>query len=229
MIRLRLPIFCLAVLLAGACGIQSASAARFDHDKLKSVGVTPHEVVGGSTTAVTGMVTLEDPAPTGGTVITLASSDTLSVNVPSMVTVAAGATTATFAVTTLQVDRNTYTEITAGLGHEKRHCHLEVHRFEVTDFDFDPSTIKGGGTAFTGFQQTVGTITLSAPAGPSGVVVTLTSDGSGTSLANTITVPAGATSVNFSLTAGAVTKKTVEHMTATVGHSHKTTKLTVTP
>jgi hypothetical protein len=146
-----------------------------------------------------------------------------------MVTVAAGATTATFAVTTLQVDRDTYTEIAAGLGHETKHCHLEIHRFEVRDFDFNPDTIKGGGTAFTGFQQTVGTVTLSAPAGPSGVVVTLTSDGGGTSLVNTLTVPSGATSVNFSLTAGAVTKKTVEHITATVGHSHKTTKLTITP
>ena len=47
----------------------------------------------------TGTVTINGPAPAGGARVTLASSNTLIATVPSSVTIAAGATTATFSVT----------------------------------------------------------------------------------------------------------------------------------
>ena len=51
--------------------------------------------------SVTGTVTLNGPAPTGGLAIALTSSDTSRATVPSSVTVPAGATSATFSVATL--------------------------------------------------------------------------------------------------------------------------------
>jgi hypothetical protein len=64
---------------------------------LSSVGVNPASVTTGATT--TGTVTLSAPAPTGGIAIELWTTGAVAF-VPSQVTVAAGATTATFTITT---------------------------------------------------------------------------------------------------------------------------------
>jgi hypothetical protein len=56
---------------------------------------------------------LNGPAPTGGMVVTLSSSRTSTAQVPASVTVAAGQTTATFAITTLAVTQNRTATISA--------------------------------------------------------------------------------------------------------------------
>jgi len=76
-----------------------------------SVGLSPGTVVGGAGT--TGTVTLSSGAPAGGAVVTLGSSNTAVATVPGSVTVAAGATTATFAVTTVAVGASTQVMVTA--------------------------------------------------------------------------------------------------------------------
>jgi len=78
---------------------------------LSVVNVSPATVLGGG--ASTGTVTLSGQAPTGGTVVSLTSSNTSAAQVPSSITVAAGATTATFVVTTSSVAANTSVTITA--------------------------------------------------------------------------------------------------------------------
>jgi PKD repeat protein len=67
---------------------------------LNSLFVNPTSVVGGSTAQ--GTVALSGPAPAGGVSITL-SDNSSAVTVPSSVTVAAGASTATFTVQTVRV------------------------------------------------------------------------------------------------------------------------------
>lgn len=229
MLRLRASMLWAAISIAAVCALGSASAsARFHHPRLKSVHVTPHEVTGGSAESVTGTVRLEGPAPAGGEVVTLACDAPPTVSVPTSVVVPQGDSSATFAVSTSQVLKDTEVRISAGLNGEVRHCYLRVKRFDVVSFSFNPSTIKGG-SIFTGFQSTAGTVVISAPAGPSGIVVQLSSDTNGTSLTNAITVPAGATSVVFALIAGSVTSTEVVHMTASIGFSQKTTKLTIVP
>jgi hypothetical protein len=65
-----------------------------------SLTLDPSTVAGGSGATSTGTVTLSGPAPAGGTVLSLSSSNTdLAASVPS-ITVPAGATTATFTVAT---------------------------------------------------------------------------------------------------------------------------------
>ncbi len=80
---------------------------------LASLTVTPASVRGRRN--ATGKVTLSGAAPSGGVSVTLASSNVAAV-VPSSVTVAAGATEATFSVTTARVRRNTRVTLTATLG-----------------------------------------------------------------------------------------------------------------
>ncbi len=78
---------------------------------LTSVSVSPASVQGGVSS--TGTVTLSGPAPAGGAVVTLTSSNTAAAQVPASVTVLAGATTATFTATTSPVASNTAVTITA--------------------------------------------------------------------------------------------------------------------
>jgi len=77
---------------------------------LQNLTLSPSSVAGG--TGVTGTVTLTGPASTGGAVVTLASNSAAA-KAPSSVTVPAGATSATFNITTSAVNSNTNATITA--------------------------------------------------------------------------------------------------------------------
>jgi hypothetical protein len=72
---------------------------------LSAFTVTPGSVTGG--TPATGKVTLPSAAPAGGTVVNLSTNLPLAATVPASVTVPAGATSATFTVTTFPVDTTT--------------------------------------------------------------------------------------------------------------------------
>ena len=65
---------------------------------LTKIVVNPTKVVGSSKTTVTGGVEINSPAPSGGLVIKLGSSDTTAVTVPDTVTIPSGKTTVTFTV-----------------------------------------------------------------------------------------------------------------------------------
>jgi len=228
MFRFRVSVFCLSALILGGSGLGTVSAAvRFHKHELKSLDIAPSKVVGGSTVVVTGTVTLTEPADSGGDVVNLSSSDASAAAVPTSVTVPGGETSATFTVTTLQVYTHKRARIRAELGSTHKERELHVHPFEVTSFSFNPSTVTEG-SVFGGLETTVGTVTLSAPAGPNGVTVQLTSNASGISLP-TLTVPEGATTVNFSLLPAGVSAVTIIKFTASVGCSHQTTHLTVDP
>jgi hypothetical protein len=84
--------------VAQASGSASAPASA---PALSSVQVNPGNVVGGA--PAVGTVTLTAKAATGGLSVALSSDDTEAARVPSSVVVAAGATSATFPVTTLAV------------------------------------------------------------------------------------------------------------------------------
>ena len=78
---------------------------------LTALSVNPSSVTGGS--GSTGTATLTSGAPAGGAVVSLSSSNTAAAAVPASVTVAGGATTATFAVSTSAVGASTPVTITA--------------------------------------------------------------------------------------------------------------------
>jgi hypothetical protein len=72
---------------------------------ISSFTLSPASVQGG--TSFAGTVTLSAPAPSGGATVTSSSGDTAVATVPASVTVPAGATSATFIVTTQSVPSNT--------------------------------------------------------------------------------------------------------------------------
>jgi hypothetical protein len=78
---------------------------------LQSVSITPTSVAGG--TSATGTVTLSAPAPANGASITLSTSNASAAQVPGVVNVPAGQTSANFSVTTFAVTANTAVTITA--------------------------------------------------------------------------------------------------------------------
>jgi hypothetical protein len=116
---------------AGVAGPFSASrrftaqaASTTTTASLSAVSVSPTSVVGGTTSR--GTITLTGGAPSGGAVVTLGSANTSVVSVPASVSVAAGASSATFDVNTSAVTTNTGVTITATYGGVSRTTTLTV-------------------------------------------------------------------------------------------------------
>ena len=93
---------------------------------LSSLALNRASVVGG--TPATGTVALSAPAPSGGAIVSLASSNASVASVPSSVTVAAGASTATFPVTTAATKKNAVVTLSANYGGATRTVTLAVKR-----------------------------------------------------------------------------------------------------
>ena len=186
---------------------------------LVSSTITPATVVGGNSS--TGTVTLNGPAPTGGSVVSLSSSNISVANVPATVTVLSGNTSATFTIATTPVSTSTSVTISALYGGVNRSSTLTVNRPALMSISSSPATIVGGNTS-------TGTVTLSGPAPGGGVVVSLSS--SNTSVARVpanATVPAGNTSANFTITTSAVTSSRSVTISANYGGVRRSTTLSV--
>jgi hypothetical protein len=186
---------------------------------LSSVTASPSTVVGGNPT--TGTVTLYGPAPAGGAVVTLSSSNPSVASVPGSVTVAEGATSATFSITTSAVSASstsvTVSAIYAGV---TRTTTLTVRRW-LSSVTVSPSTVVGG-------NPTTGTVTLYGPAPAGGAVVTLSSSNSSVaSVPGSVSVPAGATSAMFPITTSAVTASTSVTVSGSYGGVTRSTNLSV--
>jgi hypothetical protein len=78
---------------------------------LSSLTLNPTTVAGANSSQ--GTVVLAAPAPSGGAIVSLASDNAAVATVPTSVTVAAGATSATFTVTTVDVSTPNYIAISA--------------------------------------------------------------------------------------------------------------------
>jgi hypothetical protein len=88
----------------------------------------------------------------------------------------------------------------------------------------NPTSVVGGA------QSTTGTVTLSAPAPPGGVRVTLSSDNTGAArVPSSVTVPAGAASTTLTVSTSAVAASTTVAISASYGGVTRSASLTVTP
>ena len=85
-------------LFGSLAAFKPASSGTGGNPTLSSVTVNPTSVTGGNSS--TGTVTLTGPAPSGGAVVNLSSSNTSVATVPASVTVNANNTTANFTVST---------------------------------------------------------------------------------------------------------------------------------
>jgi len=191
---------------------------------LSSIAVSPASVTGG--TASQGTVTLTSAAPSGGAVVTLTSSNTAAATVPASVTVAAGATKATFTVSTVSVVSSTSATIGGTFAGVSRTAVLTVTPppppASLSSAAVSPASVTGG----TSSQGTV-TLTSAAPSG--GFTATLSSNNPAAAVPASVTVVQGATSATFAIATSSVTASTPVTITASAGGVTRTATLTVTP
>jgi uncharacterized protein (TIGR03790 family) len=170
----------------------------------------------------TGTVTLNHPAPTGGTVVNLSSSMTSLVTVPASVTVPGGSTTATFTISTAAtppVTSDTPVRITAsGVGQNT----LTVSPL-LGGLFVNPRDIIGGATAS-------GLILLNFNAGSGGATAALSSNNPSITVPATVTVPQGRNQATFTINSSYVSSATTGTITATLlGAAAHSSILTLEP
>jgi len=191
---------------------------------LTSVKLSPRSTTGGkSTTGNT--VVLNGPAPVGGVVVDLSSSDSSVATPPTSVTIPAGSTTSpAFTITTTAVVSDTPVTISASYGDATKTADLTVNAPALSSLKLSPATVTGG------HSTTKNKVTLNGVAPAGGAMVMLTSgDSSIASPPTTVTVPEGSTSMDFTITTTAVSSSTVVAITASFGGVAKSANLTVNP
>jgi hypothetical protein len=191
---------------------------------LSSFTVNPTSVTGGNPS--TGTVTLPSPAPAGGSAVTLTSNLPNAATVPSSVTVAAGATSANFTITTFPSNTTTV-QLSATLGNTTLFASLGVNppppSPTLSAVTVNPASVVGG-------NSSTGTATLSAAAPSGGVVVSLSSSNTAAATVPTsVTIAAGSTGKTFTVATSAVGTSTPVTITASAGGVTRTVDLTVNP
>jgi hypothetical protein len=163
-------------------------------------------VIGGAST--TGSVTLLNPAPSGGAVVTLVSADPAVVSLPSSVFIPAGGTGATFNIATSAVSAAARVRIDSGLGAESYHSPAIWLTVAPPGSPAPPAALQSlalTSASIAGGDTTTGTVTLTAPAPAGGATVRLSGSMEGQVVVpQNVTVPAGSTSASFTITAPVV-------------------------
>jgi len=193
---------------------------------LSSLALNPTSVNGGSTS--TGIVALSAPAPSGGALVSLSSSNPTVATVPASVTVSAGATSATFTVSTVAVTTSTSVTISASYAGVTRTAPFTITPQPppgptLTSLTLNPTSVNGG-------TPSTGSVSLSSAAPSGGAVVSLSSSNTAAAtVPASVTVSAGATSAAFTVTTLAVTASTSVTISASYAGVTRTAPLTVTP
>ena len=142
----------------GVGGSGSISVGPAEAPNPVDVTVLPGSVTGGN--PATGIVTISQPAPAGGTSVTLSSTHPAVASVPASVTVAAGSRTATFGIITHSVGTEIDVTIVAksGGGSWNRPFYVRPlnHLPTLTSMTISPTSVSGG-------TDSGGTLTFSGP------------------------------------------------------------------
>jgi Beta-propeller repeat len=194
---------------------------------LSTFSTNPSTVVGGNGSS--GTVVLSTPAPEGGALIALSSSNSAVASVPPTVLAPAISFTATFAIATTPVAANTTVTITAAYNGTTRTATLTVTPTapdppapSLQSLTLNPSIVVGGSTS-------QGTITLSGGAPASGAAVSLSSTNAAVAgVPGSVVVNPGATTATFTVSTAGVSASTPVTIGATYGGTTRTAGLTVT-
>lgn len=183
-----------------------------------SVSLAPNTTAGGS--PVVGTVVLNGPAPAGGTSVAL--SDNLAAAAPpAVVTVPAGATKATFTISTSAVLAKQTGTVSAAYGGATKAAGLTVRPVGVLAVSVNPNPVVGG-------NSTTGTVTLELAA-PASLTVALTDNVAAVTTPASVVVSAGATSKTFTLATAAVTAPQTGQLTASANGTTKSVAIGVNP
>ena len=203
---------------ATANGVTKTADLKVEAPVLHAFTLSPTNVIGGA--AVTGTVTLDSPAPDGGMTIFVSSKSTAA-SIPVSVTVPAGMTSATFEITTGGVSSGQEATVLAKLGTVTKSASLTIKASTISTFTLNPASVAGG-------SPTTGTLTLDGPAPTSGALVRLSTSAKASDPPSTVLIPAGQTSITFTITTATVKTQTTVHITASLDGASKSVNLTIT-
>lgn len=206
-----------SVTVLASLGSVSKNASVTVKPLLRSLTLEPARVKGGQTSTAT--VRLNGPAPGEGVEINVSTSGPAEAD--GTVFVPGGASSAAFAVETAGASSNTTATVTVSFAGVSRSANLTILASGLQSVAVEPGTLVGG-FAFEGL------VTLDAPAGEGGAVVTLTAS-NGVVVPSTVTVPQGERTAGFAGTTPAVTRTTKVKITAQLGRSRQQTRLTLLP
>ncbi len=180
--------------------------------------ISPSSVVGGD--SATGTVSLG--APANGDVTVNLSSNNGAATVPSTVTIVNGSSSATFTINTIVVASTVDADITATVGTLTATRTLQVRAVGVAGISFTPPKVRGG-------QTSICRVTLDSPAPAGGVVVSLTnSNPLVATIPSFVTIPAGASFLDFTVQTRRVSRTLATFVTATRNTTSETAILTAT-
>jgi hypothetical protein len=204
----------------------TVTASSSSSATLASLSISSTTAVGGSN--LTGTATLSGPAPSGGATVSLSTSNAAVATVPTNVTVPAGATSATFLVTTYSQTSNATADIGAAMNQVTKSVTVTLTppavSVTLTGLTLSSTTTVGG-------TKLTGTVTLSAAAPTAGTTVSLSSSNtSAATVPATVTVATGSTGASFTVTTYAAQSTNVSAgISATLGAVTKSVVVTITP
>lgn len=157
---------------------------------ISSINLTPATVTGGNPS--TGTVTLRSPAPAGGAVVTLLSSNVSLAQIAPTIQIGAGSTSASFPITTSGVAIETTVTISATYRDTTQSANLTLSPIHlvITSVVLNPDTVVSG-------NSSTATVTLSGPAPSQGATISLTSDDPAATVPSSVVIAANQTSAPF--------------------------------
>lgn len=187
---------------------------------------TTHSVIGGN--SVGGTIVLSNQAPSGGTAVTLSTSNPAASFATSPVTVPQGSTSAPYTINTVPVAANTFVALTATCNGVSDSNSITVDAAQMNTFVFASNnstslTVKGGTSVTVNFGLNGNT----ASGGPS---ITFSSSNTGVATIPTpMTLSAGSNGGSNTVTTQTVAANTTVTLTATCSGVSKQITLTLTP
>jgi hypothetical protein len=180
---------------ASGSGVNVIRNANGNPPLLSGLSFNSNFVVGGATT-VSATVTVGDPAPAGGAVVALASSDPATFfPAGDTVTIPEGATSATFDISTGAVAVAEPVTITASWNGVNQSAILDIlPPFSVSSVQFANPSLFG---LFGGLNSTSATVTLNGAAAIGTVINLTSSNPSLVAVPASVTVAPGTTSATF--------------------------------
>ncbi len=193
---------------------------------LLAIGPANQDLIGGNSGRAS--VALVMPAPAAGATVTLTTDNPSIIHVPASVSIADGNSATSFTIGTSPVSTlPSGGNVIASAGGVQKSIFVTVHPDPnappiLQSVSLNPSTVVGGGSV-------TGTVFLNSPAPAGGTDATLeTSNATVARPPGVVTVPAGQTSANFTVTTSAVSANTAVTITAIVGNASQSANLTVT-
>ena len=190
--------------------------------RLAGISLSPTVVTGGDPVAAT--LSLNGVARSGGFPISLRSTS-VALQVPAVVSVPEGKASTTAQLTTTSLLNSQTGSVQASA----------IGVTVSADFRIDPtsqpqiSSLVAGPASILGGRNLIGTVTLAAPAPAAGVTIQLASDNTALRPPATVNITFNQLSANFTVPTVAVNGPVQATLTATLGSSSKSVKITVLP